>query len=85
MCTPSGSSLGVTVAKNARQRRTAKRTLALKLLAADRNPSTQPVEGHVRAVWSKTMPPRAHIPFHGAPSPDRSQTRKRWALDGFKG
>lgn len=53
------------MAKNAAQRRAAKRKLALSLLAHARNPPMVASEGNVRSVWSKAMPPRAHIPFHG--------------------
>ncbi len=60
------------MAKNARQKRAAKRKLALSLLAHDRNPPMVACEGTVRSVWSKAMPPRAHIPFHGKSTPKGS-------------
>ncbi len=66
------------MAKNARQRRAAKRKLALSDLAHARNPPMVSREGAVRSVWSKTMPPRAHIPFHGRQDPKRPNI-KRWS------
>lgn len=65
------------MAKNARQKRTAKRKLALSLLAHDRNPTMIAQKGAVRSVWTKAMPPRAHIPFHGNVNVKR-QTLPRW-------
>ena len=72
------------MAKNARQRRAAKRKLALALLAHDRNPMMIAREGIVRSVWSKTLPSGyARVPFHGKPGRDRSHERPRFALDGW--
>ena len=58
--------------KNSHQRRADKRRKALDALARARNAPMVSTEGRVRAVWSKTMPPRAHIPFHGKSEPKRS-------------
>jgi len=44
------------MSKNSRQKRTAKRKLALALLAQSRNPPMVATKGHVRSVWSKAMP-----------------------------
>jgi len=55
--------------RNARQKRTAKRKLALALLAHDRNPPMVASKGAIRSVWTKAMPPRAHIPFHASSVP----------------
>jgi len=50
------------MAKNSRQKRTAKRKLALALLAQSRNPPMVATKGHVRSVWSKAMPSVASAP-----------------------
>lgn len=55
------------MAKNARQKRAAKRKLALHDLAVTRNAPMVARTGFVRSVWTKVLPPRAHIPFHGRP------------------
>lgn len=79
------------MAKNARQRRAAKRTIALHTLALTRNPSTQVLDRHV-AVRSSPMSVDAlkgktHMGFHasftGQPKITRT-SRKRFAIDGFK-
>jgi hypothetical protein len=61
---------------NARQKRTRKRKLALAALAASRNPPTVAREGIVRSVWTKTMPPRARIPFHSSYEPKRDSASR---------
>lgn len=72
------------MAKNSRQRRTEKRKLALSMLAHARNSPMVSSQGAIRSVWSKAMPPRAHIPFHGK-SQSTSQGSARFSGRPTKG
>jgi hypothetical protein len=72
------------MAKNSRQRRTAKIKAAFQAEARIADTVTVARQGNVRSAWGKVMPPRAHVPFHGRPEPEHRPTKKRWSVDGFK-